>query len=248
MVGTTTNGMLLNTETIRQVVECGVDVLAFSLAGVDERNDAVRQGTSFDRILEAIWSLHKRKEKVGKELPVIHIAYMLLRSGLGDVEQLPLVLKGLGVSQVVISTLDFVPCKELADETIMPSTLDEYEGLRAQLEAVKVKGEQFGLRVHYELYNPGGRRPTCTENVQGALFVSADGMVSPCVFTNLPISQETQVFSDGERTYRRLIFGNVSDTSVGAIWWGKAYRGFRKAFKGDRLPNICEDCPKLFIG
>jgi len=247
-VGTTTNGMLLNAKTICQVVECGMDVLAFSLAGVDERNDAVRRGTSLDRILEAIRILHETKEKLGKELPAVHIAYMLLRSRLGDIERLPLVLQGLGVSQVVVSTLDFVPCEELADETIIPSTVDEYEELRARLDAVKVVGEQCGLRFHYQLHRPGERRLTCTENVQRALFVSADGMVSPCVFANLPVSQEIHVCRDGERRYRRLTFGNVSDAPIGDIWRGRAYRGFRKAFYGDRLPSICEDCPKLFVG
>ena len=43
-VGVTTNGMLLNREIIEQLVSFGFDVVAFSVAGVDEKNDAVRSG------------------------------------------------------------------------------------------------------------------------------------------------------------------------------------------------------------
>jgi MoaA/NifB/PqqE/SkfB family radical SAM enzyme len=247
-VGTTTNGMLLDAETIHQVVECGVDVLAFSLAGVDERNDAVRKGTSLDRVLQSIRVLHEAKMKLRKERPAVHIAYMLLRSGLEDVNRLPLLFRRLGVSEIVVSTLDFVPCEELADETIKPSTREEYEKIRGRLEAVNSECKQWGMRFHYQLQNSGERHPTCTENVERALFVSADGTVSPCVFTNLPVSGGIEMYRDGKIPYQRLSFGHVSDTPLEIIWWTKAYRAFRQAFYGGPLPATCEDCPKLFVG
>jgi MoaA/NifB/PqqE/SkfB family radical SAM enzyme len=247
-VGTTTNGMLLDTGNIHQVVECGVDVLAFSLAGVDERNDAVRKGTSLDRVLETIRILNETKMKLRKERPAVHIAYMLLRSGLEDVKQLALLFRRSGVSEIVVSTLDFVPCEELADETITPSNRQEYEEIRGRLEAVNSECRQWGMRFHYQLRKWGKRSPTCTENVERALFVSADGTVSPCVFANLPVSEGIQMYRDGKRRYQRLGFGNVTDTPVEIIWWTKAYRAFRQAFYGDPLPATCVDCPKLFMG
>jgi len=222
--------------------------LAFSLAGVDEKNDALRRGTSLDTILRTIHILHEVKKNLGKELPAIHIAYMLLRSRLEDIERLPHFLQGLAVNQVVVSTLDFVACKELEGETIIPSTAKEYEELRTRLDAVKVETEQFGVECHYRLQRPGECSTTCTENIQRSLFVSSDGMVSPCVFTNLPISQETQICFNGDRRYRHLIFGNVGDAPIGDIWQGRAYRDFRKSFYGKQLQSICKECPKLFMG
>ena len=73
-----------------------MDVLAFSLAGIGETNDAWRQGTSFQQVLEAIRSLQACKRRLGKLTPRVHIAYMLLRSGLADLEKLPMALQGLG--------------------------------------------------------------------------------------------------------------------------------------------------------
>lgn len=247
-VGTTTNGMLLNAEMIRQLVACGIDVLAFSLAGVDDGNDTLRRGTRLDTVVDAIRILHETKKKLGKQLPAVHIAYILLRSRLGDIERLPLFLKELAVDHVVLSTLDFVPCKALEDETIIPSTVDEYEALRARLEAVRQKTEQWGVGFHYRLHQPGGCHQSCTENVQRSLFVSADGEVSSCVFTNLPLPDEFNGYPNQERPYRRLSFGNLSEASIGDIWRASAYRDFRKAFSENRLPSICEDCSKLFVG
>ena len=246
-VGTTTNGMLVNSGVAHQLVECGVDMVAFSLAGVDEKNDVVRRGTSIGKVLAAIRTLHQAKERLGSTQPAIHIAYMLLRSGIRDVANLPLSLRGLGISQVVISTLDFVPCQELEDEVIIPSTLLEYHELRARLDAVKAEGERYGLEIHYQLYCPGERRLTCTENVQRALFVSADGAVSPCTFANLPVSEGACMFREVERPYRRLVFDNVNEAPLATIWRQKAYRAFRQSFYAGRLPALCQGCPKLFV-
>jgi MoaA/NifB/PqqE/SkfB family radical SAM enzyme len=246
-VGTTTNGMLLNESVIRQVVESGMDVLALSLAGIDEKNDMLRRGTSLDALLEALRILHYTKMRAGKNLPAVHIAYMLLRSGLGEIERLPLLLQGLDISQVVVSTLDFVPCKELAGETVFPSSMEEYQDLRARLDAVGEVMERGGIGFHYRLRRPGEPCLTCTENIQRSMFLSADGSVSPCVFTNLPISGEVSAYHNGVQRYRRLTFGNVSDASIGRIWRGREYRDFRKAFNGGSLPKSCQGCPKLFL-
>ncbi len=247
-VGTTTNGTLLDTQTMYRLVQTGVDVVAFSLAGVDERNDAIRKGTSFAKVLDTIRALHKVKEALRKPLPEIHVAYILLRSGLSDVARLPRVLAGSGVSEVVISTLDFVACQELQAETIMPATAREYAELETQLDAVRDEGQRCGLRIHYQLRRPGERRPTCTENVQRALFISADGAVSGCVFANLPVSRQVDMGGDARRGYQRVVYGNVHDAALASIWRQRAYRDFRRAFDGGQLPVLCEGCPKLFIG
>ncbi len=125
-VGTTTNAMLLNEETVRKVIESGLDILAFSLAGTTERNDVIRKGTSLKNVLKTIETLSREKEKRGTSGPEIHVAYMLFRSGMTELETLPSLLEGLGVSQVVVSTLDFVPTEELRKEAVIPATEEEY--------------------------------------------------------------------------------------------------------------------------
>ena len=209
-VGTTTNAMLLNEETVRKVIESGIDILAFSLAGTGESNDLIRKGTSLKKVLKAIGTLNREKERQGKTTPEIHVAYMLFRSGMGELDALPGLLEGLGVSQVVVSTLDFVPTEELRKEAVIPVTQEEYEEVRSVLDHLVEAGREKGLSVHYHLVSPDKRRGVCTENIQKALCISADGAVTPCVYTNLRVSgtyyqsagQESELREDGLREHQ----------------------------------------------
>ena len=144
-VGTTTNAMLLNEETVRKVIESGLDILAFSLAGTTERNDVIRKGTSLKKVLKAIETLSREKEKRGTSGPEIHVAYMLFRSGMTELETLPSLLEGLGVSQVVVSTLDFVPTEELRKEAVIPATEEEYREICSRLDHLVEAGREKGF-------------------------------------------------------------------------------------------------------
>lgn len=243
-VGTTTNGTLLDVLKMEQLVELDVEVVALSLAGTDEKNDSFRKGTSLGQVLAALESFQKVKERYGRAQPEIHLAYLLLRSGLSGLERLPLLLEGLGVSQVVISTLDFVAAGELAGEAIRPRELAEYQEMEARLQAVAAEGEVRGLKVHHYLPSPGSRRQTCPENPGRALVVGADGGVSPCVFANLPPGG-TYFAGGREMPCQPLSFGNINSRSLEDIWRSKAYSAFRHSFNTGRIPTSCLYCLKI---
>lgn len=243
-VGTTTNGMLLDIPKMEQLVGLGVEVVALSLAGTDEKNDRFRKGTRLDKVLEVLESFRKVKERHGSARPEIHLAYMLLRSGWPDLERLPRLLEGLGVSQAVISTLDFVAARDLVGEAIRPREAAEYEEMEARLEKVAAEGEVRGLKVHHHLPRPGGRRRTCPENPTRGLVVATDGGVSPCVFANLPEGGTFWV-GDREFPYQPLTFGNVNALSLEDIWKSKDYAKFRSAFKNRSIPTYCLHCLKI---
>lgn len=245
-VGTTTNGTLLDEGMIREMVDSGIDIVGFSLAGTGGRNDAFRRGTSFENVLEAIRRLKEVKEEKGSVVPAVHIAYMLLRSAIEDVMDLPRVLNGLGISQVVISTLDFVPARELEDEAFTSVNGAERKKLRLLLESVEATAYSYGVPIHYRLASAISRPKECTENLQRALFVSADGEVSPCVFTNLPVSSASFIAQGEERPYRRLTFGKINEQPLAAIWRQDAYTHFRNCFSAGHLSPLCQGCPKLF--
>jgi hypothetical protein len=162
------------------------------------------------------------------------VAHLLLRSRIADIEGFADFYAPLPVSQVVVRTLDFVPCPDLADEVIAPVTAGAYEALRSRLDAAKEALRAHGKELHYRLRQPGATRGTCTENVGRSLFVSVTGAVSPCVFTNLPLPDETATAA-----YCHRSFGNIHDASVGRIWRNGDYRAFRAAFRAGRVPAGC---------
>lgn len=242
-VSTTTNGMLLDEAKLRLLVDSGIDIIAFSLAGFGAGNDRCRVGTSFRKILETIQRLNRLQGGAGA--PQINVAYLLLRSGLADLEKIPQALAGLGVQQVVISTLDFIPSRELAAEGSLAATKASYEQLRARLNEVMDAAARCDISVDYYLADPSARSLLCPENPQAALVVAADGSVSPCMFTNLPVSGVTYWGRSGELPYRSLVFGNLRQESLGNIWRRPEYVNFRRSFFTGCLATPCRECLRI---
>uniref|UniRef100_A0A7C4AJN3 Radical SAM protein n=1 Tax=Thermodesulfovibrio aggregans TaxID=86166 RepID=A0A7C4AJN3_9BACT len=87
-VGTTTNGMLLKESQIEKIIESKIDIIAFSLAGIN-KNDELRAGTKIEKILDIINDLNKIKTRKKIFNPKIHIAYMLLKSNFYEFEEIP---------------------------------------------------------------------------------------------------------------------------------------------------------------
>jgi len=244
-VGMTTNGMLLDRQEISRLVKSGIGHVAFSLAGIGEKNDTVRKGTDFRKILQAISDLAAEKKALHVETPMVNVAYLLLRSHLSDIDDIVPMLAGLGIQHVIISTLDFVPSKDLQKEQLMPQDESEYRELKSFLDKLVMAGKQAGVSISYRLVSPGKRNRTCTENAERSLFVSADGTVSPCVFMNIPASEAFHTVQGCEHEYRQLTFGTVDETSVPAIWLSRRYTTFRDSFDSTLHP-FCQECPKLY--
>ncbi len=246
-VGTTTNGMLWSDRTSELAVEGQIDVVGFSLAGTEDSQDAVRVGTRLSRVLQAIESVKRTKDARGSSKPHVHVAYMLLRSGLAGVLGLPRLLEGLGVEQVVVGTLDFVPDVRLAGETLVPEDDAEEHRIRTIMDDVVSLAAEKEIYVHYRLPSRRKTRRTCTENVLHALCVSVDGDVSPCVYTN-PAVHVTEFGEDPGKAVRGgLVFGNVNRQSVGRIWRESSYKAFRRSHERGDLQLPCSDCTKMLL-
>ena len=244
-VGTTTNGTLLDRESLIRFVDHELDVIAFSLAGTDQKNDTIRRGTILEEIVQTMQILKELKHEKNTPRPEIHISYMLLRSGLEDIAALPSLLQDLEVTQVVISTLDFIPDEELAQEAFTtPDT--QFNELQQLLNRVVAEGQRRGVAIHYQI--PARESQLfCAENVERSLFISSDGGVSPCVFAGLPVSNASLFINGQKWPYIPLNFGNVNGESLSRIWWNRDYRSFRRSFSSGKFAQPCLYCAKRRI-
>lgn len=244
-VGTTTNGSLLSRPVANQLATEQVDIIGFSLAGITEENDRIRQGTELEAIKRAIGDLHRAKNRYGVRSPAIHIAYMLLRSNLDEIEGLPDFFADLGVDQVVVSSLSLVTRPELANEAILAETPEQWAELTEKVRHIQERAVQKGVDMHFQLVSPFAGPTPCDENVKHALVVGADGNVSPCVMTNIPVKGETTYYFD-QTPYPlpHLSFGNILDQPLNEIWRRPDYRNFRREFATQDLPAICRRCYK----
>ncbi|WP_051173188.1 radical SAM protein [Thermodesulfobacterium hveragerdense] len=234
-VGFTTNGTLINEHIAEKIVFSQVDVLALSLAGI-ETNDRIRKGTSLNQVLKAIETINSAKARLKQQNPQIHIAYMLLRSNEYELERLPEFLAGYGIQEIIVSLLDFVPSKELEEECLAPQTEEDFNLLKKRAEKVAEKANSLGLKMIFNLPSPRSQGRVCSENPIKSLFINSLGMVSPCVFTGIPVKQKTNVY-----------FGSIYQEPLKSIWNKQEYKKFRKTHLSRDKPPVCVTCPKARI-
>ena len=237
-VSTTTCGLRMDPELALRVVESGIDIVAFSLAGSDTASNASRRGVDFDRVCEAVSTLQAvRRERMGVHLE-IHFAYLMLASTMEAVAGLPALMQRLGVHAAVISTLDYIAEPGLAAEAFTPQETDKLAKAAAILSEVEVEARRLDLGFHYELPSPAAAGTACRENIGRSLYVSADGSMSPCVYVNVPM---------GIADPKRRVFGNVRDQDPVQIWESAEFRRFRERLAGGDPDLPCRSCPKRFM-
>jgi len=237
-VSTTTCGLRMDPGLALRIVESGIDIVAFSLAGTDAASNASRFGVDFDRVCNAVSLLQNvRRERMGVHLE-IHFAYLMLASNIDAVRGLPALMQRLGVHAAVISTLDYLPDPGLAAEAFQPREAEKLARAAAVLAETAAEARRLGLGFHYELPSPAAEGTACRENIHRSCFIAADGAVSPCVYLNVP----TDVVDP-----RRRIFGNVNAANPIEIWESPEFLRFRERLAcGDPDPS-CRTCPKRFM-
>lgn len=237
-VSSTSCGLRMDDELAAALVRSGMDILAFSLAGVDEESNAVRRRVPFGRVLQAFEIMREALRRNGGEGPRLHIAYLLLADRMEAVRALPALMRSLDIPACVVSTLDMPVLPEHRRLSFAPHEREKIDRARRLLETAAAEAERDGRSIRYGLPQPHPQHG-CRENVHESAYIDADGNVSPCIYVNVP---------DGlpRATPNPWIFGNVNSENAVAIWEKLPFADFRADVRNDAPPPPCEHCPKRF--
>jgi MoaA/NifB/PqqE/SkfB family radical SAM enzyme len=247
-VGTTTNGTILGPEKIKACIYEGLDIICFSLAGVDEKNDLIRKGTHIRKVLKCIEEIHRVKKSCGTDNPKIHIAYMLMRSGLDDLHKIPYFVGNAGISQTIISSLSLVVNPAMKVEAELASDRTRYLELINNLHQIREAATNLGTEIYFNVVSLFTKEFHCSENITRALVVGSDGSVSPCVMAQIPVDGDNFYYFRGKReTLRKLTFGNIAHEPLNTIWHRKEYKSFIRSFIRGGVHSFCQNCLKRFI-
>lgn len=75
---TSTNGLMLDEQKIKRIVQSGLDEITFSVDGADQETYArYRQGGDFKKVLEIMSKFVAERNKLGREVPFINWRYIL---------------------------------------------------------------------------------------------------------------------------------------------------------------------------
>ncbi len=269
--GLTTNGMKLDRDTGRRLLDLNLDLIAVSIAGATAgTHESIRVGSDFRWILENVRGLLSLRREQGRDRPKVEFSFLMTRTNLHELAEAVDLAASLGVDELYATNLDY---------TITP----EHDSLRAfgcppslctafgrSVEEARDRARRSGLGFRPYPLNPE-EVAVCEANPLKILFLTCDGWVSPCPYAGLTGQSEIPRHFEGRSfTLSRLRFGSIVDQGLMDIWNSLPYRSFRGQFEarlaearalamgvamGTReadhpepapAPEICRTCHKLY--
>jgi MoaA/NifB/PqqE/SkfB family radical SAM enzyme len=244
-----TDAVRFTDEIANALVRDGVDQVVFPLAGISEETNFRRRGASLFAVLDAVKRLRTIRAVHQTAVPEISVRYTLTRSGLaGELELLPDFLAQAGFESAQVRPLSYATTLETESETLVPETPEAFAQARERLVRLAAEAGERGIRLDSRLVHGGLSRFVCPDTPGGALFVAADGAVSPCPFRNVPVAPPAVYRFHGQPfPFLHDARGNLTGTSLAAIWNDPDYREFRFLHDTNTPPEGCAGCWRSFL-
>lgn len=239
-VSSTSCGLIMNSEIAHKLAHSGIDTLAFSLVGTDSlSNDSGRVGVPFEKVCSAIRMVKSAMKDMGYSPVDIHLAYLLLADRVDAVKNLPRLMEELNISTAVISSLDYIADTTQTELAFAPHEREKIAHAKNILQEVADEAAKMERDIVFAL--PGSRAIAhaggCRENVTSSLYIDAEGLVSPCVYLNVPDNAENPT---------RRVFGSVLETNALYIWQNEDFLAFREKLAKNNPDTACMNCPKRY--
>lgn len=244
-VGFTTNGMLLRDEVSRKIAALGVDIIGISIAGASSKvHGGVRVNSCFSKLIENIASMGRAKREMGSNKPKIVLSFLMTKTNIHELPEAVKLAHSLEVNELVATNLDY-PSTDLQDELKVFSCESVNEEYAALIKKSETLAKDLGLSFRsYPLKTE--EVLMCELNPVSYVYISHDGLVSPCVYLNQTRSGTIpRIFCGGEYEVRRTTFGNVNEESLMDIWMKPEYQAFRAAYlkRQERYYDAFGDVP-----
>lgn len=244
-VGFTTNGLLLTEQVAREVLALGVRQITISVDSASPEGYKAIRGVELDRIVTNIRRLIELRKAEGLANPEVYLAYVMMRRNIAEVPEMVRLAAELEVDLIRFSNLNTLSQPEDLEQALFlaknPTEVAYYQSI---LEQAQRRATALGVKALFPSLKPSGRT-TCQNDPFGSVFVDQDGGVSPCCNLAHPAPR---MLGDGQVfMVRPVVFGNVNEAPLEAIYDRQPYRDFRDAFRRGGYPEQCEGCT-LMLG
>jgi radical SAM protein with 4Fe4S-binding SPASM domain len=240
-VGLVTNAMLLNRGVSEQLLDAGLDSIAFSIDGFDEKlSSLVRKGTDFNKVIKNIKEFVEISNSTRKISKAVFSA--VSTETVSNLKDLIERVTELGVDVLMLSDINF---KANLDHTLWKNINEELEetvkkaisyAFSKNLPVLSVHGlEEFGLEKRYQdflmippgqLYQRSTNHTWCFSPWQ-TIPIDVDGNITLC---------------DCQPDF---VIGNLFQDSFSNIWNGEALKKYRTEMLSQNPPEACKICPRF---
>jgi MoaA/NifB/PqqE/SkfB family radical SAM enzyme len=221
-----TNGSVPDLKQAEGLVAAGIDSMAFSLAGHDRQtHDRLKGKGTFAKALETIDTFNTARKNHPK--PALVLNYLLTPENIANLRKGLSLCKKVGADTLVGTHMVHV-ASTVQEKMIAYNRKEQYR-LTFLLARVSVLWKRVGLVL------PSMKEslvPVCSKNPVQNLFVGSDGSVSPCVYLAPPLlGRYPKIYKNKVSFSKRVVMGNLGESSLEEIWARPAYRAFRDCFK-----------------
>lgn len=237
----TTNGCLLNSELIEQILQSKIYFIQFSLDACTESTyNKIRKGGDFSKVITNIKLLVSRRDLLNLKKPFIATNFIILRSNIHELRGYIDLGESLGVDKIGF-VLPFGLFDSDKNEviTLLNEEENEYSNLFLQ-----IKNELNDIypnnQKRYRIPDilPNECLLDCSFRATSQIFIDTKGNVYPCCV----IAVKAQ-----EGSTNAYAMGNCNNQSLQEIWDSSKFIQFREKFYRGELPcAICKDCLKYY--
>ena len=247
-----TNGLLLDEEHTKRLVELELDSLWVSLDGATpECYGEIREPDVFPRIVENLRLLKAVKWNRDRCNPALGIAFVAMKRNQSELRE---VLRlGLGVGATLFSVSNVEPhTQELQREVLYKRSLGVNIGDFSRLDLPRMDGGGewdyevakvlAGCGLHFDRGRVSSRsEDSCPFIEKGSVSVRWDGQVSPC----LPLLHSHDTFlGSRKRKVKEFGLGSIKERSLREIWEDPSYISLRSRLQKFDYPpcTLCNSC------
>lgn len=244
-VGFSSNGALLNPDRFNQLFSSGLDWVAVSIdAATEETYRKIRLGGSFSQILKNLEYIGNFRKTNKTDRPRLMIVFVMMKENYAELPDLIEIASGAGVDFVVAKHLDvinnsFHDSKRLF---LLPDTNRMAKDLSLVIDLAKTRAKKAGIKFRsYEVSS--SQNAICEQNPLKTLFVTVDGMVSPCI----GLAYMRQRYFAGQRHDTALCrFGDIKTADLDDIFENEDYVSFRRIFENRSSKSLLR-CINSFL-
>jgi radical SAM protein with 4Fe4S-binding SPASM domain len=243
IVNFNSNGTLLNKEWQKTLIETGLDELHISLDAASANcYTAVRGIDKFDLIVSNVASFSESLKRKRISNPRLSFWFIGSKRNMSELPNLIRLAAKVGVKEVYLQRLVYFLDGERYGLARPDETLRSTDSEASRL----IKESQvIADRVGVQFSASGLREPALS--IQGEavakspwrrcyrpsslMYITANGNVLPCCIS--PFSTTD---------YNNIILGNVFESSLADVWFGRKYQLFRKCHQTTLPPKSCRGC------
>ena len=211
-----TNGVLLNAEARKGLLDSSLNFMAISMDGASKHTyESIRIGASFETLVENIRLFVKERNDKRLPYPSIDLQMVVTQKNIHEVDAFEKLARDLGVERAYLKSLHIDRSKEDVDYV---KNLEKDYFVNSTTLPTRYMVNKHG---HLELKDKG----LCPLKVRTPV-ITTDGDVLPCCF---------DIFSEH-------VLGNVTNQRFLDIWNSGKYIDFRRDLAMHRKLPMCANC------